>query len=137
MANGMYPEPVSTQVVANSPQALAAMHQSYAAVFGKSALGGRIQELVRIRSTQFNGCDLCAAARKDETIDTACEAALPDDPREAAAVRLLQTMVCNHHAIDDDVLRDLARHFSEGEIVGLGRICGNYIVTHRFSMCST
>lgn len=132
LTSGMYPEPIAMQVVANSPEALAGMHAGYASVFGRSALGSRIQELVRIRSAQLNGCDLCAAARKAPSISTACEIAQPEDPRESAALRLLDLMINNHHAIDEDVLRDLAKVFSAREIIELGWFCGTCIGTHRF-----
>jgi AhpD family alkylhydroperoxidase len=132
---GMYPEPVAMQVIANSPEALAGMHASYAAVFGKSALGTRLQELIRIRSALLNGCDMCAAARKDASLreeELACEAPIPADPRERAALKLLDLMVRDHHAIGDDMLRELATVFTTREIVELGWFCGTCIGTHRF-----
>lgn len=134
--SGMYPAPAAMQVVANSPEALAAMHAGYRAVFRRSALGARLQELIRIRSARLNGCDMCAAARKEESIaDEGADCAvdsLPDDPRERAALQLLDMMIRDHHAIDDGVIRELSRHFSAREIIELGWFCGNCIGTHRF-----
>jgi alkylhydroperoxidase family enzyme len=136
-ASGMYPETTSMCVVAHSPEALAAMHDSYKAIFGKSALGGRLQELIRIRSAQLNGCDLCAAARKDESLseaDIACEiegsGAL--DERERLALRVLTLMATDHHKIDSNTFRELATLFSTREVVELLWFCGNCIGTHRF-----
>jgi AhpD family alkylhydroperoxidase len=131
----MYPEPVAMQIVANSPEALAGMHAGYEAVFGRSALGQRLQELIRIRSAQLNGCDMCAAARKDQSLDEAelaCAAPLPADPRERAALRLLELMTRDPLAIDDAVVAGLGEVFSAREIVELGWFCGSCIGTHRF-----
>jgi alkylhydroperoxidase family enzyme len=135
--SGMYPDTTSLCVVAHSPEALAAMHESYKAVFGKSALGQRLQELIRIRSAQLNGCDLCAAARKDESVsdaDIACEieGAGPLNERERLALRLLTVMATEHHKIDSNMFRELARVYSTREVVELAWFCGNCIGTHRF-----
>ncbi len=137
MASGMYPETTSMCVVAHSPEALAAMHESYKAIFGKSALGHRLQELIRIRSAQLNGCDLCAAARKDDSVsdaDIACEidGAGPLDERDRLALRLLTVIATDHHKIDSSTFRGLARVFSTREVVELVWFCGNCLGTHRF-----
>ena len=133
LASGMYPEPSAMQVLANSPEALEGMHAAYEAVFQRSSLGHRLQELLRIRSAQLNGCDMCAAARKAEAPDApVCEAALTDDPRERAALALLEAMIRDHHAIGDATLIELARYFSTQQIVELGWFCGSCIGTHRF-----
>jgi alkylhydroperoxidase family enzyme len=136
-ASGMYPETTSMCVVAHSPEALAAMHESYKAVFGKSALGQRLQELIRIRSAQLNGCDLCAAARKDDSVsdaDIACEidGAGPLNERERLALRLLTVMATDHHKIDSNTFHELAVVFSTREVVELVWFCGNCLGTHRF-----
>jgi alkylhydroperoxidase family enzyme len=136
-ASGMYPETSSMRVIAHSPEALAAMHDSYKAVFGKGALGLRLQELIRIRSAQLNGCDLCAGARKDESLTDADLACMWDsdtgqyNERERLALRLLTLMATDHHKIDSNVFRELAQVFSAREVVELAWFCGNCIGTHR------
>jgi alkylhydroperoxidase family enzyme len=136
-ASGMYPEISAMCVIAHSPEALAAMHDSYKAVFGKSALGQRLQELIRIRSAQLNGCDLCAGARKDESLTDADIACMLDadvgqyDERERLALRLLTVMATDHHKIDSNTFRGLAKVFSTREVVELVWFCGNCIGTHR------
>jgi alkylhydroperoxidase family enzyme len=136
-ASGMYPETSSMCVIAHSPEALAAMHDSYKAVFGKSALGLRLQELIRIRSAQLNGCDLCAGARKDESLTDADIACLLDsdggqyNERERLALLLLTLMATDHHKIDSNIFRELAKVFSTREVVELTWFCGNCIGTHR------
>ena len=137
-ASGMYPETSSMCVVAHSPEALAAMHEGYKAVFGKSALGQRLQELIRIRSAQLNGCDLCADARKDESLsdaDIACEIESDGgalDERERLALRFLTLMATDHYKIDSTTFRELAKVFGAREVVELAWFCGNCIGTHRF-----
>jgi alkylhydroperoxidase family enzyme len=133
----MYSETTSMCVVAHSPEALAAMHESYKAIFGKSALGQRLQEFIRIRSAQLNGCDLCATARKDDSLTEAAvaceiEGAGPLDERERLALNVLTVMATDHHKIDSDIFRELARLFTTREVVELVWFCGNCIGTHRF-----
>lgn len=136
-ASGMYPETSAMCVIAHSPEALAAMHDSYKAVFGRSALGQRLQELIRIRSAQLNGCDLCAGARKDDSLTDADIACMLDadagqyDERERLALRLLTVMATDHHKIDSNIFRELAKVFSTREVVELVWFCGNCIGTHR------
>lgn len=136
-SSGMYPEERSMCVIAHSPEALAAMHDSYKAVFGKSALGQRLQELIRIRSAQLNGCDLCAGARKDESLTDADIACLLDgdsgqyNERERLALRFLTLMATDHHKIDGDLFRELARSFDTREVIELAWFCGSCIGTHR------
>ena len=136
-ASGMYPEDSAMRVIAHSPEALAAMHDSYKAVFGKSALGQRLQELIRIRSAQLNGCDFCAGARKDESVTDADITCMLDadagryNERERLALRLLTLMATDHHKIDSDVFRELANVFNTREVVELAWFCGNCIGTHR------
>lgn len=137
MANGMYPETSAMRVIAHSPEALAAMHDSYKAVFGNSALGQRLQELIRIRSAQLNGCDLCATAVKDESLtsaDVACAIdadAVQYSERERLALRFLTLMATDPQRLDANVFRELAKAFNTREVVELAWFCGNCIGTHR------
>ena len=59
-ASGMYSTPVPVQIIAHSPNALRSMDESYKAFFGRSAIGQRLQELVRIRSAQLGDCRPCS-----------------------------------------------------------------------------
>lgn len=137
MASGMYPETTAMRVIAHSPEALAAMHDSYKAVFGKSALGQRLQELIRIRSAQLNGCDLCAGARKDESLSDADIACMIDTDatryteRERLALQLVTSMATDPHKIDANTFRALAGQFSTREVVELTWFCGTCVGTHR------
>jgi alkylhydroperoxidase family enzyme len=136
-ASGMYPDDTSMRIIAQSPEALAGMHAAYKAVFNKSALGQRLQELIRIRSAQLNGCDMCAAARKDDSLtETDIKCMLDADAgqyneREQLALRFLTLMATDHHQIDSSTFRELAGVFNTREIVELAWFCGSCIGTHR------
>jgi alkylhydroperoxidase family enzyme len=53
------------------------------------------------------------------------------DERERLALRLLTVMATDHHKIDSDIFRGLAKVFSTREVVELVWFCGNCIGTHR------
>lgn len=102
-------------------------------------LGGRLLEFLRIRSAQLGGCAPCMASRKAGGVtddDAACLAnpAMIDGvtEREKLALEFLDRLATNHWAIDDDVYRRLAEHFTTAEIIELGTTCGGMIGMHRF-----
>lgn len=138
MASGMYSTPVPVQIMAHSPNALRSMDESYKAFFGRSAIGQRIQELVRIRSAQLGTCEPCSISRKDDSL---CDADLtglasPDagsfSERERLAIRFVDLLALDHHAIDSAFIAELAEVFTAEEIVELGWFAGQAIGTHRF-----
>ena len=138
MASGMYSVAAPLQIVAHSPVALQGMDEGYKACFGRSALGQRLQELLRLRSAQLNTCEPCSMSRKDDSLtedDVACLIE-PDESRytrrEVLALRFLDRFALDHHAIDDDTFRELAGEFTVEEIVELGWMCGQFIGGHRF-----
>jgi alkylhydroperoxidase family enzyme len=137
LATGMYTTTLPLQVMAHSPAALQAMDESYKAVFRAGVLDPRIQELVRLRSAQLNTCEPCAASRKDGTVDESDVACLLDpdpsrfDQRELLALRFLDLLATDHHAIDTGTFRELAECFSAAEIVELGWFCAQAIGVHR------
>ena len=107
--------------------------------FPRSLLGGRLVELMRIRSGQLGGCEPCMSSRKVGSIsdaDVAClanPALRPDlDERERRALAFLDLLATDHHAIDDETFRGLAEVFTTAEIVEMGLFCGQMIGTHRF-----
>ena len=106
--------------------------------YPRHLLGGRLLEMMRIRSAQLGGCEPCMNARKVEGVTdevVAClSPALRDDltVRERRALDFLDLLVNDHHSIDDAVYRSLSEVFTTAEIVELGKTCGNMIGTHRF-----
>jgi alkylhydroperoxidase family enzyme len=137
VATGMYTETDSMRIMAHSPEAFAGMHESYKAVFKAGTMGMRLQELLRIRSAQLNGCDLCASSRKDDAMqdeDLSCavdaEGAQYTE-RERLALRLLTLMATDHHKIDAAFFRQLATVFNAREVIEVAWFCGQCIGTHR------
>jgi alkylhydroperoxidase family enzyme len=107
--------------------------------FPKHLLGGKLLEMLRIRSAQLGGCGPCSASRKVDgateeavacLIDTTLRSQLSE--RERLALEFLELLANDHHAIGDSMYRKLAEHFTTAEIVELGRTCGTMIGTHRF-----
>jgi alkylhydroperoxidase family enzyme len=106
--------------------------------FPRHLLGGRLLEMLRIRSGQLGGCEPCMNARKVDSVTddvVACLApSLRDDltVRERRALQFLDLLATDHHQIDDAVYRGLAEVFTTAEIVELGMTCGSMIGMHRF-----
>ncbi|CAN7559460.1 hypothetical protein LJR219_004035 [Phenylobacterium sp. LjRoot219] len=107
--------------------------------YPRHLLGGRLLELVRIRSAQLGGCEPCSASRKVEGATEDADAcllnpALREDltARERLALEFLERLSSDHRGIDDDFYRRLAGHFTTAEIVELGLTCAHTMGTHRF-----
>src|SRR5215211_2228980 len=124
VATGMYSMTVPLQIFAYAKAQAIAGDEMYKHTFKQGLLGPRLEELIRISSAQFNGCGPCSSSRKDGSIgddDVACMLTNLDDPtyteRERRALRFVQLMCTDHHAIDDDMLQSLAEVFSADEPV--------------------
>ena len=100
--------------------------------------GGRIVELIRIRSAQLGECQPCMQSRKHDSItdeDVAClvaPGASQLTEQERLAVEFLDLLSADHHAIDDEVYRELGQVFTAAQIVELGFTCANTMGLHRF-----
>jgi alkylhydroperoxidase family enzyme len=138
VADGTYATPVPLQIFAYRTIQLQ-MISAARGVMGKgSLLGGRIVELIRIRSAQLGECQPCMQSRKHDSItdeDVACLLSPGDSQlteQERLAVNFLDLLSADHHAIDDEVYRELAAVFSAAQIVELGFTCANAMGLHRF-----
>ena len=72
---GLYATQVPLQVFAYRTSQLAGVHDARTAWGTETLLGGRILELIRIRSAQLGECQPCMQSRKHESItdeDVAC-----------------------------------------------------------------
>ena len=104
----------------------------------QSLLGGRIVELIRIRSAQLGECQPCMQSRKHESItdeDVACLVAPGHSQlteQERLAVEFLDLLSADHYAIDDDTYRRLGKVFTAAQIVELGFTCASTMGLHRF-----
>jgi hypothetical protein len=137
-ASGMYRMSIPLQIVAHSPNALRGMDESYKAVYGCSAVGSRIQELMRLRSAQLGACEPCSLSRKDESLTEEDVAGLADTDsgaytdRERLAVRVVDLIATEPYALDDEFVREMAKVFTVEEIVEVGWYAGQLVGGHRF-----
>jgi alkylhydroperoxidase family enzyme len=140
LAEGRYTMTAPLQVYAYAPDEAIAMDEAYRLTFRRGRLGPRLQELLRIRSAQLNGCAPCSSSIKEDTVAAADVACLLDgadagwsNERERLALEFLTLMSNDPDAIDDSTFRGLAAEFSTPEIVELGLLCGRYIGGHRWT----
>jgi alkylhydroperoxidase family enzyme len=135
---GLYSTQVPLQIFAYRTAQLAGVHQARTSYGGGSLLGGRILELIRIRSAQLGECQPCMQSRKHDSItdeDVACLLAPGHDeldPQERMAVEFLDLLSADHYAIDREFYERLAEVFTAAQIVELGFACANTMGLHRF-----
>jgi len=135
---GLYATPVPLQVFAYHSGQLRQLHRARLERGEGSLLGGRILELIRIRSAQLGECQPCMQSRKHDSIteeDVAC--LLDPDHRqlseqERMALEFLDLLSADHHAIDAAFYRRLGKVFSAAQIVELGFACAETMGVHRF-----
>jgi alkylhydroperoxidase family enzyme len=138
VADGLYATPIPLQIFAYKTQQILMTNAARKMMGSGSLLGGRILELLRIRSAQLGECQPCMQSRKHDSIteeDVAClvspgGAELND--QERLAVEFLDLLSADHHAIDDEVYRRLGEHFTSAQIIELGFACANSMGLHRF-----
>ena len=138
VADGTYATPVPLQIFAYRTQQILMTSTARNAWGKQSLLGGRILELIRIRSAQLGECQPCMQSRKHDSItdeDVACLVAPGHadlTEQERLAVEFLDLLSADHHAIDDEVYRRLGKVFTAAQIVELGFTCAQSMGTHRF-----
>jgi alkylhydroperoxidase family enzyme len=138
VANGTYATPIPLQIFAYRTQQILMTSAARGAWGQQSLLGGRILELIRIRSAQLGECQPCMQSRKHDSItdeDVACLVAPGGSQlteQERLAVQFLDLLSADHHAIDDEVYRELSGVFTAAQIIELGFTCANAMGLHRF-----
>lgn len=138
VADGLYATPVPLQIFAYQTRQLLSIHAKRTARGGGSLLGGRILELIRIRSAQLGECQPCMQSRKHDSItddDVAClvDVGASDlTDQERMAISFLDRLSADHHAIDADFYRELAEVFTTAQIIELGFSCAETMGVHRF-----
>ena len=138
VADGTYATPVPLQIFAYRTAQIIQTNMARNAWGRNSLLGGRILELIRIRSAQLGECQPCMQSRKHDSItdeDVAClvspgTSGLTD--QERLAVEFLDLLSADHHAIDDETYRRLGEVFTGAQIIELGFTCATSMGTHRF-----
>ncbi len=138
VADGTYATPIPLQIFAYKTSQILMTNAARGAWGQKSLLGGRILELIRIRSAQLGECQPCMQSRKHDSItdeDVACLIAPGGSQlteQERLAVQFLDLLSADHHAIDDGVYRELGEVFTAAQIIELGFTCANAMGLHRF-----
>jgi len=138
VADGTYATPVPLQIFAYRTQQILMTHAARGAWGQQSLLGGRILELIRIRSAQLGECQPCMQSRKHDSItdeDVACLVSPGGSElteQERLAVQFLDLLSADHHAIDDDFYRQLGEVFTAAQIIELGFSCASSMGLHRF-----
>jgi alkylhydroperoxidase family enzyme len=138
VAAGLYATPVPLQIFAYRSAQLEQVNMARTQLGAGTLLGGRILELLRIRSAQLGECEPCSQSRKHDSItdeDVACLLAPSHDaltPQEQMAVEFLDRLSADHHSIDDEFYRRLGEHFTAAQIVELGFTCAATMGLHRF-----
>src|SRR6204780_4454573 len=138
VADGTYATPVPLQIFAYRTLQILMTSAARGAFGQQTLLGGRILELIRIRSAQLGECQPCMQSRKHDSItdeDVACLLAPGTSvltEQERLAVEFLDLLSADHHAIDDDVYRELGTVFTAAQIVELGFTCASTMGLHRF-----
>lgn len=138
VADGTYATPIPLQIFAYRTAQIIQTSMARNAWGKNSLLGGRILELIRIRSAQLGECQPCMQSRKHDTItdeDVACliapgHANLTE--QERLAVEFLDLLSADHHAINDETYRRLGKVFTVAQIIELGFTCATTMGTHRF-----
>jgi alkylhydroperoxidase family enzyme len=135
---GLYSTQVPLQIFAYRTAQLESVHQARTSGGHGTLIGGRIMELIRIRSAQLGECQPCMQSRKHDSItddDVACLLAPAHgdlNDQERLAVEFLDLLSADHHAIDREFYEQLAEVFTAAQIVELGFVCANTMGLHRF-----
>ena len=139
VAQGLYATPLPLQVFAYNSERLEATHAKRLNTGHGTLLGGRILELLRIRSAQLGECQPCMQSRKHDSITdddvTAClitEDRTDLDPQERMALEFLDLLSADHHALDAGFYRSLSEVFTTAQIIELGFACAEMMGVHRF-----
>ena len=138
VADGLYATPIPLQIFAYKTLQILMTNAARTTWGQQSLLGGRILELLRIRSAQLGECQPCMQSRKHDSIteeDVACLVAPGGtelNEQERLAVEFLDLLSADHHAMDDEFYRRLSEHFTAAQIIELGFACANSMGLHRF-----
>jgi alkylhydroperoxidase family enzyme len=138
VADGAYATAIPLQIFAYRTMQIMMTSAARSMMGKQSLLGARIVELIRIRSAQLGECQPCMQSRKHDSItdeDVACLIAPGGSQlteQERLAVQFLDLLSADHHAIDDEVYRELGTVFTAAQIIELGFTCANTMGVHRF-----
>ena len=130
-----------------NPKIQASQEAFHISFMTDGALPRRLMELIRLRIAFHNQCRTCMASRYEDAIadgvneDLVCSLEKPheaDDLTDAerAALRFADLFATNHLAIDEALVAELRRHFSEREIHEIAYSCACWVAGGRLSAIS-
>src|SRR6201984_2661982 len=129
------PDPRVVSIMLRNPKAGAAWVEYWNKLLYHGVLPHKLKEMCRIKISVAHQCGYCSTVRsnvaKAEGLTESMINALFDHAgsaqftaREKAALRYADLFKQGEHAIDkDEVYAELARHFSDEEIIELGLFC--------------
>src|SRR5437763_10600526 len=138
VADGTYATPVPLQIFAYKTAQVLMTHAARGDLGKQSLLGPRIVELIRIRSAQLGECQPCMQSRKHDSITDEDVACLLDvdsgdlTDQERLAVKFMDLLSADHHAIDREFYAELAKVFTAAQIMELGISSAQSMGLHRF-----
>jgi AhpD family alkylhydroperoxidase len=129
------PDPRVVQIMTRSEVGTAWV-ECWNKVLYKGLLPHKLKEMVRIRISVAHQCGYCSTVRSNvakaegltedmvNDVLNAYQTSPSFTAREKAALHYADLFKQGEHAIDkDEVYKDLAKHFSEEEIIELGMLC--------------
>jgi alkylhydroperoxidase family enzyme len=125
----------------------AAQEAFWQSVVHDGQLPPRLLEIIRLRIAFHNQCRTCMAVRYENAIadglteDLVCSLERPheaDDLTDAdrAALRFADLFATNHLAIDEALVAELRRHFSERDIHEIAYSCASFVAGGRLTAIS-
>jgi AhpD family alkylhydroperoxidase len=116
-------------------------------VMSDGSLPRRLMEIVRLRIAFHNQCRTCMAVRYEDAIDdgltedVVCSLEKPYEApdltdADRAALRFADLFATNHLAIDEELVTELHRHFSDREIHELAYTVACWVAGGRLSSLS-
>ena len=132
-----------TSILARAPHMALANFSFAATAANGQRLSARLLELVRLRIAFHNQCRSCMAMRYETAVqdglteELVCSLERPMEAsnlsdREKMALEYADLFATNHHAINDDTIDKLRKHFTYDEIVELGLFSGYFLGMGRF-----
>ncbi|RHW26228.1 carboxymuconolactone decarboxylase family protein [Nocardioides immobilis] len=126
---------------------LAAQEGFLVSVMNDGNLPRRLMEIIRLRIAFHNQCRTCMAVRYEDAIedgvteDLVCSLEKPHEApdltdAERAALRFADLFATNHLAIDEALVAELRRHFSERDIHEIAYSCACFVAGGRLSALS-
>ena len=131
------------RLFAHRPWLLTTMDTHLAAVMGSGTVPLKLKEMLAVQTSIANACDYgirshTALAKRTGVTEEQIAQLLdfengPFEEREKAALRYSLQVTRDANGVSEELFRDLARHFDEGEIVEITCVAGLFAYFNRFN----